>query len=147
MTGDAAQLAAGLLEGQLGATADVVRTLRQARLEIDRPAGGADLQREALTRLTWKDLSEEELELCPPLLLVGSDESLAGRGLAQVIWLLNSGLPIKILVLDALDFGLSSRRFSGVPTSDCWHLRNTRHISHKHRFLMRITSVRVCWER
>jgi pyruvate-ferredoxin/flavodoxin oxidoreductase len=115
MTGDAAQLAAGLLEGQLGATADVVRTLRQARLEIDRPAGGADLQREALTRLTWKDLSEEELELCPPLLLVGSDESLAGRGLAQVIWLLNSGLPIKILVLDALDFGLSSRQFSDAP--------------------------------
>jgi len=115
MTGDAAQLAAGLMEGQLGETADVVRTLREAQLEIDKPTGGADWKREALARMTWKDLSEEELKLCPPLFLVGSDEALAGRGLAQVIWLLNSGLPVKILVLDALDFGLASRQASDVP--------------------------------
>jgi len=117
MTGDAAQLAAGLMEGQLGETTDVVRTLRQAQLEIDKPTGGADWKRDALARMTWKDLSEEELELCPPLFLVGSDEVLAGRGLAQVIWLLNSGLPVKILVLDALDFGLSSRQASDAPAA------------------------------
>ncbi|MDP6674969.1 MAG: 4Fe-4S binding protein, partial [Gammaproteobacteria bacterium] len=115
MTGDAAQLAAGLMEGQLGETADVVRMLRQAKLEIDKPAGGADWKREALTQITWKDLSDEELQLCPPLFLVGSDETLAGRGLAQVIWLLNSGLPVKILVLDALDFGLSSKQAADAP--------------------------------
>ncbi len=111
MTGDAAQLAAGLMEGQLAETTDVVRSLRQAQLEIDKP-DGIDWKREALARMTWKDLSEEELELCPPLILVGSDEILAGRGLAQVIWLLNSGLPIKILILDALDFGLASEQVS-----------------------------------
>ena len=31
---------------------------------------------------------------------------LAGQGLGQLIWLLNSGLPVKVLVLSALDFGL-----------------------------------------
>jgi len=37
--------------------------------------------------------------------LIGSDEMLAGQGLSQLIWLLNSGLPVKVLVLSALDFG------------------------------------------
>jgi pyruvate-ferredoxin/flavodoxin oxidoreductase len=105
MTGDAAQLAAGLIEGHLDETTDLVRLLRLARLEVDQP-DGAHWKREALARLHWQDLSEEELEVCPPLVLIGSDEMLAGQGLSQLIWLLNSGLPVKVLVLSALDFGL-----------------------------------------
>jgi len=112
MSGDAAQLAAGLIEGHLHETTKLARLLRLARLEIDQP-DGADWKREALTKLNWKDLSDEELNLCPPLLLIGSDEMLAGRGLSQLIWLLNSGLPIKVLVLSALDFGLLE-----APTND-----------------------------
>jgi pyruvate-ferredoxin/flavodoxin oxidoreductase len=103
MTGDAAQLAAGLVEGHLDETTDLLRLLRLARLEVDQP-DGASWKREALASLRWQDLSKEELEVCPPLLLIGSDEMLAGRGLSQLIWLLNSGLPIKVLVLSALDF-------------------------------------------
>jgi pyruvate-ferredoxin/flavodoxin oxidoreductase len=104
MTGNAAQLAAGLIEGHLDETTDLVRLLRMARLEIDQP-DGANWKREALAGLRWQDLSEEELEVCPPLVLIGSDEMLAGQGLSQLIWLLNSGLPVKVLVLSALDFG------------------------------------------
>ena len=107
MSGDAAQLSAGLIEGHLEETTELVRLLRLARLEIDKP-DGLEWKREALAKLSWKDLSDEEFELCPPLLLVGSDEMLAGRGLGQLIWLLNSGLPVKVLVLSALDFGLAS---------------------------------------
>jgi len=104
MTGDAAQLAAGLIEGHLDETTDLVRLLRLARLEIDQP-DGADWQREALSSLRWQDLSKDELEVCPPLVLIGSDEMLAGQGLSQLIWLLNSRLPVKVVVLSALDFG------------------------------------------
>jgi len=107
MSGDAAQLAAGLIEGHLEETTELVRLLRLARLEIDQP-DGAEWTREALAGLRWQDLSDEEYELCPPLLLIGSDEMLAGRGLGQLIWLLNSGLPVKVLVLNALDLGLAS---------------------------------------
>jgi pyruvate-ferredoxin/flavodoxin oxidoreductase len=107
MSGDAAQLAAGLIEGHLEETTELVRLLRLARLEIDKP-DGLEWKRDALAKLSWKDLSDEEYELCPPLLLVGSDEMLAGRGLGQLIWLLNSGLPVKVLVLNTLDFGLAS---------------------------------------
>ena len=105
MSGDAAQLSAGLIEGHLEETAELVRLLRHARLEVDQP-DGSDWKREALADLRWQDLSAEELALCPPLILIGSDEMLAGQGLSQLIWLLNSGLPVKVLVLSALDFGL-----------------------------------------
>jgi len=111
MTGDAAQLAAGLIEGHLDETTDLVRLLRLARLEIDQP-DGAQWKREALASLRWQDLSEEELEVCPPLVLIGGDEMLAGQGLSQLIWLLNSGLPVKVLVLSALDFGLRETRIN-----------------------------------
>ena len=105
MTGDAAQLAAGLIEGHLDETTELVRLLRLARLEVEQP-DGADWQRQALASLRWKDLDVNELKLCPPLILIGSDEMLAGQGLSQLIWLLNSGLPVKVLMLSALDFGL-----------------------------------------
>jgi len=111
MTGDAAQLAAGLIEGHLDETTNLVRLLRLARLEVDQP-DGAHWKREALASLRWQDLSEEELEVCPPLLLIGSDEMLAGQGLSQLIWLLNSGLPVKVLVLSALDFGLRESKIN-----------------------------------
>ena len=120
MSGDAAQLSAGLIEGHLEETTELVRLLRLARLEIDRP-DGLEWKREALAKLSWKDLSEDEYELCPPLLLVGSDEMLAGRGLSQLIWLLNSGLPVKVLVLNTLDFGMASdpaARTAQAPTNN-----------------------------
>jgi pyruvate-ferredoxin/flavodoxin oxidoreductase len=105
MTGDAAQLAAGLVEGHLHETTELVRLLHLARLEVDQP-DGIQWKREALTGLRWQDLAEDELELCPPLVLIGSDEMLAGQGLGQLLWLLNSGLPVKVLVMSGLDFGL-----------------------------------------
>ncbi|MGB5491065.1 MAG: 4Fe-4S binding protein, partial [Woeseiaceae bacterium] len=107
MSGDAAQLAAGLVAGHMNETTELVRLLRLARLEIEHP-DGADWKRDTLERLSWTDLDDDEHELCPPLLLIGSDEMLAGRGLAQLIFLLNSGLPVKVLILNALDFGLAS---------------------------------------
>ena len=109
MTGDAAQLAAGLVEGHLHETTELVRLLRLARLEIEQP-DGIEWKRAALANLRWQDLAPDELELCPPLVLIGSDEMLAGQGLGQLIWLLNSGLPVKMLVLSGLDFGLRESR-------------------------------------
>ena len=105
MSGDAAQLAAGLIEGHLDETTELARLLRQAQIETEQP-DGADWKREQLAGLRWQDLSDSEFELCPPLLLVGSDEMLAGRGLGQLIGLLNTHLPVKVLVLHSLDFGL-----------------------------------------
>ena len=102
MTGSSAQLAAGLVGGHLDETTELIRLLRLAQLEIEQP-DGADWKREALTRLHWQDLDDDELALCPPLVLLGSDELLAGRGFSQLVWLLNSGLPVKVLALSTLE--------------------------------------------
>jgi pyruvate-ferredoxin/flavodoxin oxidoreductase len=107
LSGDAPQLAAGLIEGHLQETTELVRLLRLAKLDIEKP-DGLDWKREELDNLRWQDLTDEELELCPPLLLIGNDEMLAGRGLAQLTWLLNSGLPIKVLMLSSLDLGFTT---------------------------------------
>ncbi len=108
MTGDTAQIAAGLLEGQLRETAAAQILLRRAQLELEQPAG-IEKKRAELERLGWQDLNEEERALCPPLLLLGNDEVLAGRGFAQVAWLLSSGLPVKVLVLADLGLGLDGQ--------------------------------------
>ena len=105
MNGAAPQLAAGLIEGHLDETTELVRLLRLARLEADKP-DGLDWKREALKGLRWQDLDDEELELCPPMILLGSDDMLAARGLSQLVWLLNSRLPVKVLIVSSLDLGL-----------------------------------------
>jgi len=106
-TGDTAQMAAGLLEGQLREATEAQRLLRLAKLELDQPTGIQQLRTD-LDNLSWQDLDEQERALCPPLLLVGNDEALAGRGFSQVAWLLKSKLPVKILVLADLGLGLDS---------------------------------------
>jgi len=103
MTGTAPQVAAGLLHGQLNEALDAIRLLRQARAELDSKAP------RIADAVSWKDLTDEERQLVPPLVLIGNDHSLGGEGFAQVAWLLNSELPVKILVLADLDFGLGSR--------------------------------------
>lgn len=112
MTGDAAQVAAGLLQGQMSEALEAVRLLRQARAELD-PKAAKERGKER--SLTWSDLSEEERLLCPPLLLIGNDQSLGGRGFAQLAWLLNSELPVKVLVLSELDFGLGAQGIADAP--------------------------------
>lgn len=112
MTGDAAQVAAGLLQGQMNEALEAVRLLRQARVKLDPKAAKEQGKDRALT---WTDLSEEERLLCPPLLLFGNDQSLGGRGFSQLAWLLNSELPIKIVVLSELDFGLGAHSIADAP--------------------------------
>jgi pyruvate-ferredoxin/flavodoxin oxidoreductase len=103
MTGDAPQVAAGLLHGQLNEALEAIRLLRQARAELDPKVKSVE------DAVSWNDLTDEERQLVPPLVLVGNDQSLGGEGFAQIAWLLNSELPVKILALADLDFGLGKR--------------------------------------
>ncbi len=101
MSGDAPQIAAGLLAGQLQEAVESVRLLRRARDLLD-----PKLKSTNLDTLSWSDLSDEERRICPPLLLIGNDESLGGQGFTQLAWLLNAELPVKVLLLSELDLGL-----------------------------------------
>ncbi len=109
MSGEVAPLAAGLLEGQIAVTCEAMGLMRRARAEI----GHGSKTQETAGPLSWDDLTEEERRLCPPLLVIGNETSLGGRGFTQIAWLLNSGLPVKILVLSDLDFGLDTHDVLG----------------------------------
>ena len=109
LTGEAGQLAAGLLQGQLGSAIHTFDLVHRGRAELDPRHDSAH------QTLTWESLSDEERQLCPPLILVGDEAELGGRGFAQVAWLLNSGLPIKILVMSELDLGLGRPVTKGNP--------------------------------
>ncbi|MBU0500324.1 MAG: pyruvate ferredoxin oxidoreductase [Gammaproteobacteria bacterium] len=108
MTGDAGQLAAGLVQGQAVETIRAINLLSKARHLLGD-------SREAPSELGWDELSDEQRRLCPPLILVGNEKELGGRGLAQVTWLLNSGLPVKVLMLSELDLGLDTRGAKTAP--------------------------------
>jgi len=105
-TGEAAQLARGLCEGQLRAVVQDFRLLRRARLELDSPVEAQEA-REQLRSLTYDGLTPDERRLCPPLLLVGGDDALGARSLSQLSALLSSILPVKVLVAAGLDVGLA----------------------------------------
>ncbi len=69
---DGLALARGVLEGQLRQALDGLRTVRRARLEVERPAEAA-IAAESLARLTWRDLTPEERRACPPLFFVADE--------------------------------------------------------------------------
>jgi pyruvate-ferredoxin/flavodoxin oxidoreductase len=109
VSGETAQMAAGLLEGHLRDTCESIATLRRADIEMERPSG-IQFERDAVAHLGWRDLSADERKLCPPLLLVGGDDIIAGAELSQVLWLLCTELPIKIVTFADMDLGLTGEQ-------------------------------------
>ncbi|MHC4947543.1 MAG: thiamine pyrophosphate-dependent enzyme, partial [Planctomycetota bacterium] len=94
-SGETAALARGLLEGQLRQAIAGIRMIRLARLELEGAAPAPD----GLADLGYGDLADDERAICPPIVMVGDDLGLGGHGLSQLVWLLGSGLPVKIVVL------------------------------------------------
>jgi pyruvate-ferredoxin/flavodoxin oxidoreductase len=99
-SGATPQLAMGLVEGQLRTAMKTFIALEQADLVLNHPE---EAERESANReqLRWTDLSKEQRDACPPLLLVGTSEDLAGKGLFD---LLETDLPIKVLAFSDLAF-------------------------------------------
>ena len=103
VSGESAQVAAGLVQGQINDLLSAVSLMRQARAVID-PRYAKNTER--LENLDWQDLTDEEKQLCPPLLLVGGDDLLGTHGFSQVSLLLNSSFPVKVVIFSELDSGL-----------------------------------------
>ena len=106
-SGNTASLARGLLEGQMNVAIEASIALRKAELELNRPQE-AEIESAALGALTWRDLSDEERQACPQLLLVGSDEALAAKDLTHLLELLQSESPVKVLAFSRLDLALET---------------------------------------
>jgi pyruvate-ferredoxin/flavodoxin oxidoreductase len=98
-TAEGLELARGVARGLVAGHLDLVRTLRRAEVEAqappDRPA-----RLEAIESLTWRDLEPEERRAAPPLLLLGDDIALLEHGFEALTRLLDSDLPVKVVLLD-----------------------------------------------
>jgi pyruvate-ferredoxin/flavodoxin oxidoreductase len=99
LAGNGADLAIGLLRGLLAEREAEARLIRQAELLLEAPADLPARERE-LDRLTWRDLSPEELSLCPPIVVLGGPDGLSGPELGGLSRLLSCELPVKVVLLD-----------------------------------------------
>lgn len=97
-----AALTAGLMEGQLEQATHTQRLMQQAKSLLK---GASTAERQEMDKIGWRDLTPEARQQCAPLLLVGNDNTLGAAGSSGLSWLLNSDLPIKVVVLADLDLG------------------------------------------
>ncbi len=105
VSGESAQVAAGLVHGQVNELLSAISIMRTARANIDKRYAK---ETESLDNLQWDDLTAEEKQLCPPLLLVGGDDLLGSHGFSQIASMLNSAYPVKIVIFNELDGGLKN---------------------------------------
>ena len=96
---DSPSVAMGLFEGHMSKMAAGFKAIRQARLELE---GGyrAEEHDGFFTYFNWKDFTDEEWRLCPPVVSIGGDGAMYDIGFQNLSRALASGMPIKVLVLD-----------------------------------------------
>lgn len=89
----------GIGLGQMRHIIDNIKLLRRADLELQNAylPSQHDMQ---IAAITWNDLTEEEKNLTPPLLLVTDATVLDAMPAGDIIALMNSGLPIKWIVTE-----------------------------------------------
>ena len=96
---DSPSMAMGIFEGHMAKMADGFRAIRTAEMEL---AGAYDplVHEEELAYFDWHQFSDEEWELCPPVVAVGGDGAMYDIGFQNLSRLMASGKPIKVLVVD-----------------------------------------------
>lgn len=96
---DAPSLAMGLFEGHMVKMAEGFKAMRIAELEIKGKYDNAEHDK-FFAYFDWRQFSEEEYLLCPPMVTLGAEGNSFDSGFQNLSHSLISGLPIKVLVLD-----------------------------------------------
>lgn len=96
---DAPSLAMGVFEGHMVKMADGFRAVRMAELELSGQYKPGEHD-EFLRYFDWHGFTDEEWDLCPPVVAVGGDGAMYDIGFQNLSRLLASGKPIKVLVVD-----------------------------------------------
>jgi len=96
---DSPSVAIGIFEGQMRKMADGFIDVRRAELEL---AGtyNAEKHEAEFAVFDYKQFTEAEFELCPPIMAVGGDGAMMDIGFQNLSRMLASGLPIRAVVLD-----------------------------------------------
>ena len=96
---DSPSLAMGVFEGHMVKMAEGFRAIRKAELELAGEYRPSEHD-EFFTYFDWTGFSDEEWELCPPVVAVGGDGAMYDIGFQNLSRLMMSGKPIKVLVVD-----------------------------------------------
>jgi len=96
---DSPSMAMGIFEGHMAKMAEGFKAIRTAELELDEKYKPAEHD-ELLTYFDWRQFSDEEWELCPPVVAVGGDGAMYDIGFQNLSRVMASGTPIKVLVVD-----------------------------------------------
>ena len=96
---DSASMAMGVFEGHMAKMAEGFKAIRKAELELE---GKFDPNEhdEFFTYFNWHAFTDEEWELCPPVVAVGGDGAMYDIGFQNLSRAMASGKPIKVLVVD-----------------------------------------------
>ncbi len=96
---DAPSLAIGIFEGHMRKMGDGFIAVRRAELEL---AGEYDaaVHEPFFTRFDWRQFTDEEFQMCPPIFAVGGDGAMLDIGFQNLSRLMASGKPIRVIVLD-----------------------------------------------
>ena len=80
--------------------ADGFVAVRRAELLLDGDVRRRERDERELDALDWKQFTDEEFALCPPIVAMGGDGAMLDIGFQNLSRLLASGKPIRVIVLD-----------------------------------------------
>ena len=96
---DSPSVAIGVFEGQMRKMADNFLVIRRAELELADEFDPSAFATE-FAAFDWKQFSDEEFDLCPPMVSIGGDGAMLDIGFQNLSRLLASGKPLRVVVLD-----------------------------------------------
>ena len=96
---DSPSMAMGIFEGHMAKMAEGFKAIRMAELELTEGYDPAKFE-EFFTYFNWHQFTDEEWELCPPVVAVGGDGAMYDIGFQNLSRLMASGKPVKALVVD-----------------------------------------------
>ena len=96
---DSPSIAIGVFEGQMRKMADNFLSVRRAEAEL---AGDFDPKAfdKEFAAFGWQQFTDEEFDLCPPMVAIGGDGAMLDIGFQNLSRLLASGKPLRVVVLD-----------------------------------------------
>lgn len=97
--GSSVELAKGLVQGQIRHLLDNIKLLRRAKLEVKNKYD-SNIHDHEIASIHWKDLTPEEKNLVPPVLLITKRSSIKENNLLALVEILDADWPVKVFVLD-----------------------------------------------
>lgn len=96
---DSTSMAMGIFEGHMQKMADGFKAVRKAELILNGTYNPTEHD-EFFTYFTWEQFTDEEWNLCPPVVALGGDGAMYDIGLQNLSRMMASGKPIKVIIVD-----------------------------------------------